>query len=146
MASTEIIPIGENLGFAAEDAVYAILIMSGHDLGRVVRLSRSSLTIGRSSSCDLRIGDGRDGTSRRHAQLLLEDGNLLIRDLGSKNGLILNREHVQGGERFLAKNDRIRIGKTLLKVVMDIRELSFFEGMYQMALDAAAVAALRSDF
>ena len=40
--------------------------------------------IGRSSACQLVLGD--DTVSRRHAELRIEDGRWLLRDLGSSNG------------------------------------------------------------
>ena len=48
-------------------------------------LEVDSLTIGRSSSADLTLAD--QFLSRQHARLFREDGELLVEDLGSRNGL-----------------------------------------------------------
>jgi len=55
-------------------------------------LARSlPLMIGRSSAAGLKIPEEKDGVSRRHCELLLDDeGRVCIRDLGSTNGTFLN--------------------------------------------------------
>lgn len=143
METTQIIAMAEDADSACLAGSFALLIMAGHDIGRVVRVPREGLSIGRSSECGLSIGDRGDGTSRRHVQLRLSGERLWIRDLGSKNGFLHNREHVTGGERLLLENDKLRIGGTLLKVVQDNREVEFFEKMYLQAAEAAKNAALQ---
>jgi pSer/pThr/pTyr-binding forkhead associated (FHA) protein len=55
-------------------------------------LETESLVIGRSSTCDVTVS-GRF-TSRRHARLFRRGGQLLVEDLGSRNGTLLNGELV----------------------------------------------------
>jgi signal transduction histidine kinase len=64
------------------------------------------LVIGRTRSCGLRID--RSEVSRRHAELLLDGGRYLLRDLGSRNGTFVNGDRVT--ERELAFGDRIAFG------------------------------------
>jgi len=55
-------------------------VISGPETGRETPVE-SSATIGRSSTCDLVLGS--DEVSRRHAEIVLRDGQWIIRDLGT---------------------------------------------------------------
>lgn len=67
---------------------------------------KGTLTLGRSSSCELRLHDV--DTSRRHAEIVCEEDGCTIRDLGSTNGTFVNGERVE--TRKLEPGDRIQIG------------------------------------
>ena len=70
--------------------------------------------IGRSSEkADLILDDLE--ASRRHASLTPEGETLTIEDLGSTNGTFVNGVAISG-QRILVDGDRLRIGKTVLKV------------------------------
>jgi EAL domain-containing protein (putative c-di-GMP-specific phosphodiesterase class I) len=53
--------------------------------------------------------------SRRHAELLLVDNDLLVRDLGSRNGTYLNGQRVQNFER-LQGGDMLQFGAAVFTV------------------------------
>ena len=74
----------------------------------------SNLVVGRGDECDLRFADDRR-MSRRHARFIVEDGHLLIEDLGGINGTRVN-DVVVRGRAPLAHGDRIKLGKTELRV------------------------------
>jgi hypothetical protein len=65
------------------------------------------VAIGRGKECALTVAT--DDASRRHAEVYQEDGTVLVRDLGSKNGTFVNGELI-GGPRALEPGDRIGIG------------------------------------
>jgi pSer/pThr/pTyr-binding forkhead associated (FHA) protein len=67
---------------------------------------QSSVVIGRSRSCNLRLPSA--DASRRHAEIVGAKGGFLLRDLRSTNGTFLNGERVE--ERQLRPGDRIQIG------------------------------------
>src|SRR5919204_1658957 len=70
--------------------------------------------IGRSSTqADLILDDLE--ASRRHASLTPEEEALTVEDLGSTNGTYVNGVAISG-PRALVDGDRLRIGKTVLKV------------------------------
>lgn len=50
------------------------------------------ISLGRESNCDICISDRQ--VSRRHARLTLTEDGILIKDLGSKNGILINGQHI----------------------------------------------------
>ena len=66
-----------------------------------------SIVLGSSSSCDVQVDEL--GISARHAEIqLVDDRSLLLKDLGSETGTLLNGEKVV--ESLLSSGDEIRIG------------------------------------
>ncbi len=72
----------------------------------------AEIVIGRHKDCDLRLFD--ETTSRRHARIVAEDGNVMLDDLGSSNGTWLNGERIETPAR-LFDGDVIRIGDTQVR-------------------------------
>ncbi len=82
--------------------------------GHTFRVSPPAV-IGRDGSCD--IGLANDNfVSTKHAQVTKERRHLIVTDLGSRNGTLVNGDPVTG-EMRITKGDIIQIGKTALKVV-----------------------------
>src|SRR5207248_5081742 len=79
------------------------------DEGRktVVPLVRDEITIGRQDGNTIRLTERN--VSRRHARLLKENGNILIEDLGSYNGVRVNGEKITGRTR-IKEGDLFEIG------------------------------------
>lgn len=68
------------------------------------------LVLGRSKQCDLTIVS--PDASRRHAEIVSQDGAYTLRDLDSTNGTLVNGQRIQ--EHGLAPGDRIDIGGNLV--------------------------------
>lgn len=62
--------------------------------------------IGRTEECEVCIKN--EHVSRKHAEVFLQNGSWLVRDLGSANGIFVNGERVQGAPVFTAL--KIRLG------------------------------------
>ena len=77
--------------------------------------------IGRSSQCHLRPCCPQ--VSRMHCELIVRDGYVAVRDLGSKNGTFVNNDRVVT-ERKLVSGDSLGLGMCLLAVVIDELEKS----------------------
>lgn len=73
------------------------------------QLQGSTISIGRASDCSIPIKDRY--LSRRHAEILANDGHWVLKDLGSANGTYLNGSRVERDQRLHA-GDRIRLGDT----------------------------------
>lgn len=72
--------------------------------------------IGRSNKNDIAIQDPY--LSNQHAELLSEDGQYSISDLGSKNGVSVNNK-VIGGPVCLKNGDKIQLGQLSFMFVND---------------------------
>lgn len=71
---------------------WSIIAANGPDKGQVIPISHKVL-VGRALDCDLSILG--PGLSRKHAELNIVDGKLVVKDLGSANGTFLNNKKVK---------------------------------------------------
>lgn len=76
--------------------------------GRRTAVDADPFTIGRSSDCDLVVDD--PNISRRHAELRADGDSWRVVDLGSTNGVKVNRRRVD--EAPLRSGDRVTLGVT----------------------------------
>lgn len=81
--------------------------------GRRVELQEGEATLGRSRGCTVTLRD--PSASRNHAMLVVQPGDVRVRDLESSNGTYVNGERLDG-ERPIADGDRITIGETEIVV------------------------------
>jgi predicted component of type VI protein secretion system len=63
--------------------------------GPDILVSRSLVLVGRHPQCDVRLPSIR--VSRRHCCLTEVDGAIIVRDLGSTNGTLINGQRVEAG-------------------------------------------------
>jgi len=78
-----------------------------HHADRELVLLPGKYLIGRSRSCQLVISD--ELVSRRHAELeVCPNQNVVLRDLSSHNGIIVNGERVTGQSITLRNRDKFR--------------------------------------
>jgi len=90
----------------------SVVVINGKYAGRSVRLKGSKLSIGRAPDCQLRPDS--DSISRHHCVILVENGQAIVRDLGSRNGTLVNGEKIEG-DRPLANADRLTVGRLELE-------------------------------
>jgi pSer/pThr/pTyr-binding forkhead associated (FHA) protein len=83
-------------------------VVWGH---RVVPLEPGENILGRGEDVAVRID--APGVSRRHARILINDGQAMLEDLGSKNGTYLWERRVDMPSR-LSDGDMFRLGRQLL--------------------------------
>jgi pSer/pThr/pTyr-binding forkhead associated (FHA) protein len=88
-------------------------VLSGPLSGQSVRIPRK-LLIGRAEDCDLRLES--DFVSNYHCMLLLDEYTLQLRDLGSKNGTLVNGCRVGTSAIILLHNDTVSIGEVNLLI------------------------------
>ena len=90
-------------------------VLDGKHAGQELPVPNSRFFIGRAEDCQLRPGS--DLISRHHCVLLIEDGYVGVRDLGSKNGTHVNGEAVCG-ERELIAGDHLKVGPLEFEVML----------------------------
>ncbi len=107
----------------------ALVVLHGDDLGKRFRLSKEELSIGRSSRCDIRVD--QESVSRKHATLAREGPAVVLRDLDSTNGTLVNDERIAA--RPLQNGDLIKIGRTIFKFIVggNIEQL-YHEEIYRL--------------
>ena len=72
----------------------------------IVPLRIGSVLVGRSSDCDLAVR--HDSVSRRHAEILMFESRVLVRDLDSMNGTFVENARVR--EAWILGGQQIRFG------------------------------------
>src|SRR5688500_7428990 len=90
--------------------VLTLLVLQGPDKGRRFELPDAAALVGRDSR-QLPLTDNT--VSRRHAELLPDNGNWVLKDLGSSNGSYVNGARVTNRHN-LKLGDQIRVGRTLM--------------------------------
>jgi diguanylate cyclase (GGDEF)-like protein len=132
---------GEALGPGQGE--WALIRYVGEPIGEVLALREWSLTIGRSSECQLCLADAE--VSRRHAKLdLVSQGEqspiVFLSDLGSTNGTYVNGKRLQSrsGPIGLQNGDVLRVGAHAFKLKhLDQLERSYHEAvLLQTTVDA----------
>lgn len=78
-----------------------------HYMGHNLEVPEGEFIVGRSSSCQLSLDDAL--VSRKHAVLTVSGGAASIEDLGSRNGVLVNKKKISG-PISLADGDLITIG------------------------------------
>ena len=78
----------------------------------VATLGSEPIVIGRSADADLAVAETK--ISRHHAEIRLWDGDYVIRDLKSRNGVFVNDQRIQIA--VLKLGDQIRIGNIVFHV------------------------------
>ncbi len=86
--------------------------------GPLIPLDRPVVFVGRHPECDIRIESKK--ISRRHCCIVQLQDRLMIRDLGSTNGVYCNGERVD--EAVITTEDEVRIGNLRYRVVLDTDE------------------------
>jgi pSer/pThr/pTyr-binding forkhead associated (FHA) protein len=81
------------------------LLLLALDGGPDIPPGRGPIVVGRHPHCDVRLRSPR--VSRRHCCLTEVDGEVLVRDLGSTNGILVNGRWVEAG--WLRPGDELSI-------------------------------------
>lgn len=121
----------------ASNATPRLVVLNGEAKGKVLELPEppARLVIGRGESTELPIPDA--DASREHCELLVTLDGVTVRDLGSKNGVVVNERAVT--EARLRDRDELTIGATAI-VFEDPGEaaLAALEGAPDVVLPPAA--------
>ena len=83
---------------------------TGLEAGSTYELQTPVTLLGRGTDCDLRMVD--PGVSRHHAELRVEDGHVVLVDLGSTNGTIVNGQPVR--RVALVDGTTVTLGRTTM--------------------------------
>ena len=84
-----------------------LLVRSGPNAGSRFAIDKEVVTAGRHPNSDIFLDDIT--VSRRHAEVVRQDGGYLVRDVGSLNGTYVNRSRID--ESVLSDGDELQVGK-----------------------------------
>jgi diguanylate cyclase (GGDEF)-like protein len=107
-----------------------LVVIYGHDLGRKYNIVGREMSIGRATVNDIILS--QDAVSRTHANLLLDNNGVKIRDNESTNGTYVNDNKVH--EAYLKDGDLIKIGRSIFKFLTgDNIESSYHEEIFRLS-------------
>ena len=92
---------------------YQLVVLKGRSDAKTIRLAQGATTIGRQDGCELTVRSSQ--VSRKHCQLFEKKGLLLVKDLGSSNGTIVNNQKVDD-QRVLEPGDVLTVGPISFRV------------------------------
>ena len=92
---------------------YQLVVVRGRAATQALKLGNGVTTVGRQEDCQLRIRSSQ--VSRKHCQLFEKKGLLIVKDLGSSNGTLVNGKKVDD-QCVLEPGDELTIGAVKLKV------------------------------
>ncbi len=84
-----------------------LIVVQGKPEGKVIPLVGSNFKIGRGEGCNLRPNS--DQVSREHAEFVLTADTVSVRDLGSRNGTLVNGKALTAPCR-LKDRDLVQVG------------------------------------
>jgi diguanylate cyclase (GGDEF)-like protein len=121
-----------------------LVVLQGTNVGEMHKIEGPELVIGRAASATVRLND--DGISRRHCRVITIGGQVIIEDLGSANGTLVNGEMIQ--HHALKEGDKIRLGATttLKFTYQDKLDESFQQQMIDAALKDGLTRAYNKKF
>ncbi|MEN9797541.1 MAG: hypothetical protein RL653_1237 [Pseudomonadota bacterium] len=95
---------------AADDGGPALYMTT--EAGNRERITKERFVIGRGKHCDFVINSGK--VSREHAQIILDNGEYYIEDLGSSNGTWfqkqrIKRRKIEDGDEYLICNEKVKL-------------------------------------
>ncbi|HLG19545.1 MAG TPA: GGDEF domain-containing protein [Bdellovibrionota bacterium] len=107
------------------------VVLAGQDIGRKYEIKKAELGIGRSEQSDIFIDD--PDVSRNHAKIEVLNDSIIVQDLGSTNGTLVNGKAITRHQ--LMDGDRVQVGNlTILKFnFLDNIEDTFNEQLYNQA-------------
>lgn len=94
-----------------EGKYFRLICLTGEKKGDAYFLIGNRIVLGRSEKADIKIYDLK--SSREHAEITKVGEDLIITDLGSQNGVVVNDLKIK--QRMLKNGDKIIIGKTVYK-------------------------------
>lgn len=113
----------------------SVLVSGGPDQGRelVLKEFQHAYVLGRNPSCELSVSD--NDASRRHLEFKRVGADVVVRDLGSKNGTWLGDALLDGSARWQPGTE-LRFGETVLELRDPLKEtLDEIDGSPDEVLD-----------
>lgn len=93
-------------------------VITGGHKGKLISVNQDKFLIGRSESCQLRPKS--ESISRRHCAFVRKDGKILLLDLKSRNGTVVNGKKLDPSKaKILKDGDHIKVGKLEFTAIIE---------------------------
>ena len=86
----------------------SLVVASGVHQGKAIPIVTPQFLIGRDPACQLRPAS--QAVSKQHCAVLIRDGKVYVRDMGSTNGTVVNDATLKEEEREVRPNDTLKVG------------------------------------
>jgi hypothetical protein len=122
-----------------DDTVAKVRVAEGPDIGEELLLTEEgrAYVLGRAETCDLPLAD--PDASREHAVVARRGGQILLRDLGSRNGVYL------GESKLAPERDVVWRAPTMARIGITVLALDEPVSTALAELEAAADEAMREE-
>jgi hypothetical protein len=122
-----------------DDTVAKVRVAEGPDIGEELRLTEEgrAYVLGRAETCDLPLADA--DASREHAVVARRGGQILLRDLGSRNGVYL------GESKLAPERDVVWRAPMMARIGITVLALDEPVSTALAELEAAADEAMREE-
>jgi pSer/pThr/pTyr-binding forkhead associated (FHA) protein len=95
--------------------MYKLAIVHKGKVEKNIRLTAGTMVIGRKPECNIQLDEKM--VSGQHAEITIKPNEILLKDLGSTNGTIVNGKQVK--EKTLQTGDQVSIGNYKLIFVRE---------------------------
>lgn len=121
---------------------FQLVVVRGRSASDALSLIDGVNTVGRHDDCQIRIKSSQ--VSRKHCELFERKGLLMVKDLGSSNGTLVNGKRIEG-QSVLEPGDEITIGGVKLRVAKVGEAVPAPKVPSKAANDTAVVEAIIAD-
>jgi phosphoserine phosphatase RsbU/P len=128
IAGPDVVVIGNAMSFTPEQNPRLVGV-AGPLKGKILPIRGEELVIGRDTGNDLSAADG--AMSRRHCVVRWEDGCVTIRDLGARNGTLVNGSRIETKE--LQNHDRVALGTSVLVFLVNAGDFDQEASLVELA-------------
>jgi transcriptional regulator with PAS, ATPase and Fis domain len=112
VADTVITVHSEALVAGSQPPRCQIVVVEGPDMGRAATLGPQDLLVGTDPDCALVLTDER--VSRKHLSVRIEGGRFVVRDLGSRNGILYEGSLLNTGT--VPAGATLKVGRSFLRI------------------------------
>src|SRR5262245_29127985 len=95
------------------DCMFSLIVQTGKHKGKKIVLPEKEVLIGRDENSFIRMTS--TDVSRQHSSLTATDKGLLVRDLGSQNGTLVNNVRIEA-ETLMQPGDLLQIGPIVFEL------------------------------
>lgn len=101
------------------DSRWELVVIRGKDANQSFPITEGETSVGRSPDSDIVLRDEKNTVSRQHAAFISYNGDLRVRDVGSKNGTKVNGNYVPYHlETLVSDGAEIVFGECMVRVSM----------------------------